>query len=235
MKTLLCEMCGASISAPNYNRHMLSCCGVGTWKQKEQLRKEKYKLLCERGFECVVCHKKFTSIQGLNGHAARTHTNIHKQKEYGRIGRARQEELTAQGWRRRVVQHTAETKEKLSLMMIEKLSRKPFWSKRSQYKGITLDSSYELAVAKSLDENGIEWMRPSSALRYFDGKQYRHYLPDFYLPKYDVYLDPKNDFLIEKHKIKIMLAEEQNNTKVVVLSKHELDWNTIQNKLGRVV
>lgn len=30
-----------------------------------------------------------------------------------------------------------------------------------------------------------------------DGKQ-RRYVPDFYLPKYDLYLDPKNDYLIKK-------------------------------------
>lgn len=60
------------------------------------------------------------------------------------------------------------------------------------YKGVRLDSSWELRVAQALDEMGIAWVRPSF-IRWTDstGKK-RRYFPDFYLPDLDVYLDPKN-------------------------------------------
>jgi hypothetical protein len=53
-----------------------------------------------------------------------------------------------------------------------------------------------LKLAISLDENNIKW-DTCSRFNYIDrfGKS-RTYTPDFYLIDYDVYLDPKNDFLI---------------------------------------
>lgn len=62
--------------------------------------------------------------------------------------------------------------------------------------GVSLESSFEILVAKSLDENNIRWSRPKR-FQYVDLNDKKHtYTPDFYLPDYDVYLDPKNDYLI---------------------------------------
>lgn len=104
------------------------------------------------------------------------------------------------------------------------------------YKGLKLDSSYELQLAQDLDANGIAWIRPSR-FTYLDIKGEKHtYLPDFYLPDYDLYLDPKNDFLIEninpwsgyKDLDKIRWVEEQNNIRVIVLDKNTLSWSKIR-------
>lgn len=57
---------------------------------------------------------------------------------------------------------------------------------------VTLGSSWEVKVAKFLDANDIDWIRPAS-LEWFDGSGKSHrYYSDFYLPDLDVYLDPKN-------------------------------------------
>lgn len=112
-------------------------------------------------------------------------------------------------------------------------------SRTFDYKGIKLDSQYELDVAKELDENQIKWERPS----YFiwkdnTGNEHRYY-PDFYLPEYDVYLDPKNDYLIE-HKSsrfgitdveKIENVEKQNNVRIIILDKEHLIWEKIKEKI----
>lgn len=128
-----------------------------------------------------------------------------------------------------------ETKEKLSKIRADALRDKAFYSKRSNYNGITLDSSYELLLAKDLDKNNVKWIRPKS-LVYFDGVQNRRYIPDFYLPDYDVYLDPKNDFLIKKDRRKIKLTEECNDVSILILDKNSLTWESvirlIKNKKG---
>lgn len=108
-------------------------------------------------------------------------------------------------------------------------------SKRIPYKNKTLGSTYELKVANALDDNCIKW-ETGTRFKYVDptGKE-RTYTPDFYLPDYNVYLDPKNDFLIEnvnpslgfKDIDKIDLVEKQNNVKVLVLPKEKLDWISI--------
>lgn len=72
-----------------------------------------------------------------------------------------------------------------------------------------------------------------------DAGQKHRYYPDFYLPKYNVYLDPKNDFLINHatkrfgitDSEKIKKVSEQNNVKIVILDKNNLNWQNIKNLL----
>lgn len=108
------------------------------------------------------------------------------------------------------------------------------------YKGVLLGSSYEEILVKDLDKNNIKWEKPS----YFkwvspiDNKEHRYY-PDIYLPDYNIYFDPKNDYLIENENPrfgmsdldKIKLVESQNNIKVFVLNKEQLTWNYIKNNI----
>lgn len=89
---------------------------------------------------------------------------------------------------------------------------------------VTLQSSYELACSKILDSLSINWIRPKS-LKY-NGKRY---FPDFYLPDYDLYLDPKNDYLALKDAQKIDCVQQQNNVKVYILTKEMLNEEYIQN------
>jgi hypothetical protein len=105
-----------------------------------------------------------------------------------------------------------------------------------KYNGKTLGSSYELKVAQSLDKNNIVW-NTCSRISYIDptGKK-RTYTPDFYLKDYNIYLDPKNDFLINNinprlgfsDRDKINLVEAQNNIKVFILNKEQLSWEYIR-------
>jgi len=96
---------------------------------------------------------------------------------------------------------------------------------------VILQSSYELKVAKELDSNNIEWVRPAY-MNYIDSKnKYRKYYPDFYLKDYDVYLDPKNDWLIKNDTEKIRRCQKQNNVIIIILCENELCWKSIQNKI----
>lgn len=111
--------------------------------------------------------------------------------------------------------------------------RQSCWIK---YNGKMLGSSYELTVAKNLDLNHINW-DTCKAFNYIDpfGKS-RKYTPDFYLTDFNVYLDPKNDFLLNyinpRLKFtdieKIKLVETQNNIRVIILNKDQLSWQIIK-------
>lgn len=90
---------------------------------------------------------------------------------------------------------------------------------------VWLESSYEYKVATSLDDHNIRWVRPSYLPYTLHGKKYK-YFPDFYLADFDVYLDPKNDFLIKKDQEKISAV--QQNVKLFVLNKEQLDWMFIK-------
>ena len=109
-------------------------------------------------------------------------------------------------------------------------------SKRIKYGDKTLGSTYELEVVKSLDENKIRWDTCKKFYYKDPNNKKRSYTPDIYLIDYDIYLDPKNDFLINNinpslgysDKDKIRLVEEQNNIRVIIVNKYELNWDSIK-------
>ena len=80
------------------------------------------------------------------------------------------------------------------------------------YSGVLLDSSWELALAIRLDDLNISWTRPDPVEYIDDEGLTRNYFPDFYLPDYDLYLDPKNKYAYEtqKKKIDILLTTMKN-------------------------
>jgi hypothetical protein len=63
---------------------------------------------------------------------------------------------------------------------------------------VLLDSSWEESLALRLDSLGIRWNRPSIPIKWEDtlGKCH-NYFPDFYLPDYDIFLDPKNPHAVK--------------------------------------
>ena len=72
-----------------------------------------------------------------------------------------------------------------------------------QNKIILLESGWEIQLAEWLDLNNISWIRPS-AIPWVDNSNKNHkYYPDFYLPDFNVYLDPKNPMVIAKDKQKL--------------------------------
>lgn len=132
-----------------------------------------------------------------------------------------------------------EVLEKLSKLAKERNLGGVRQSKWIKYKDKILGSTYEYKLVLSLDENNINW-DTCPRFNYIDpnGKK-RTYRPDIYLIDYDVYLDPKNDFLIKNinpslgfsDKEKIDLVCEQNNIKILILDKYELCWNKVKDKL----
>ena len=81
-----------------------------------------------------------------------------------------------------------------------------------EYNGIMLDSSWELELAKRLDELKIKWIRPKS-IPWKDQNGLTHnYFPDFYLPLFDLFLDPKNPFAmkVQQNKLKMLTAQYKN-------------------------
>jgi len=125
------------------------------------------------------------------------------------------------------IKWSTEAKERHSETMSHKMANRKVASKRFVHNGVVLESSWEKAVAVSLDESGIVWTRPKPML-YNDNGQTRRYYPDFYLPDYDCYLDPKNSFVAKRDERKLSLVREHNNINLIVLDEHQLTWAAIQ-------
>ena len=105
--------------------------------------------------------------------------------------------------------------EKSKQLMKEKALASPHRRLRKgmvEYKGIMLDSSWELELAKRLDELEIEWIRPEP-IKWIDAEGITHnYFGDFYLTEHDLYLDPKNPqaIRVQKEKLDCLLTQHKN-------------------------
>lgn len=77
---------------------------------------------------------------------------------------------------------------------------------------VKLDSSWEEALAKRLDELNISWIRPDPIKWIDENGLQRNYFPDFYLTEYDLYLDPKNPIAYKNqiNKINVLLRTYNN-------------------------
>jgi predicted nucleic acid-binding Zn ribbon protein len=83
-------------------------------------------------------------------------------------------------------------------------SRKSFWYfNRYENKQVLLESSWELKIAELLDDKNITWIRPKHIVWVNKLGKKKYYFPDFYLPKYDLYIDPKNKYCLSKDKEKL--------------------------------
>lgn len=87
------------------------------------------------------------------------------------------------------------------------------------YNGVDLHGSWELKYVQYLDLHNIRWVRNTNCFSYiFDGKK-RKYIPDFYLPESDQYVEIKG-YRTEKDVAK--WSQFPKNKKLVVLMKNEL-------------
>jgi len=105
--------------------------------------------------------------------------------------------------------------------------KRGLWSKKSDYvcldgSVVSMDSTWEVACARRLDELGIRWIRnPNLKLKYTTrGRRARNYIPDFYLPAHDVYIEVKGYWTdAARHKMKDV--QERNPVKIIILESLE--------------
>lgn len=118
--------------------------------------------------------------------------------------------------------HSDESKEKISQKARASDHRRLVRSIR-EYKCkdgsiVQLDSSWEESLARRLDILDIEWTRPPP-LRWIDKDGLsRNYFPDFYLPKHNIFLDPKNPQAVRVQQEKINQLKAQYNNIIFIES-----------------
>ena len=111
--------------------------------------------------------------------------------------------------------------------MPRKKKKKKLWSKRSLYERkdgskVLMDSTWEVAMAERLDHLKITWdRREDMKLPYLskNGRK-RNYIPDFYLPEYDIYIEVKG-YWTDAAKHKMNSVQDINPVKIVILESLE--------------
>jgi len=201
---LLCEKCNIEISKSNFKKHDLSCDGPKIKKIRgiDFDPNHGYKNGTRKAWNFGLTDETDKRVKSLNDKVRETKSK----NDYS-------------GWN-----HSDKTKETLSILACSRLAKHSKYSKNVEYKpGIILESSYEVSVAEILDELNIVWEKVRQGYVWNDNGKRRRYIPDFYIPKYNVFLDPKNDYLINKDKVKIESAMAMNNIVVHVLSASQIN------------
>ncbi len=264
----ICEFCGASIvGRKSYTQHVAHC--AKNPNRKEYVHRVTVK--DDQPVNCSFCGKLCKNANSLRNHERLCAANPERQilephqkggwpkgKEGWSKGLTKHTDVRVANCSKRVTEyysehigtfagkhHSEETRQMLSSNAKEKDFASHFGSsRRITYNGFHFQSTYEVRVAQSLDSYGVTWSKPKR-LKYIDADgKFHYYTADLYLVDYDIYLDPKNDFLIEnvnphlgyKDADKIKWVSEQNNVTILVLNKDQLDWSTIENlikQLGR--
>ena len=111
--------------------------------------------------------------------------------------------------------------------MPRKKKKKKLWSKQSLYEKkdgskVLMDSTWEVAMAERLDHLKISWdRREDMKLGYYSKKgRKRNYIPDFYLPEYDTYIEVKG-YWTDAARYKMQSVSEVNDVKIVILESLE--------------
>lgn len=84
-----------------------------------------------------------------------------------------------------------------------------YYFNKHQDKKVLLESTWEFDLATWLDEQGIVWLRPAF-IPWYDQicEKDRIYYPDFYLPEFNLYLDPKNPTAMKHDQYKMSQVEK---------------------------
>lgn len=247
VKKVICELCGQKISASNYSKHL----------RRHQDHPETFskRYLDHDDLFCKFCGKSCKNKSSVIQHEIRCKLNPSRinivVEGFNSAGRVAWNRGLTKETDTRVAKRCATFKQNEALGLHTNWGH-PFpedkkaaqreralknglggfhMRKGIYYNGVKLDSSYEVMLAEDLDKHGIVWERCSRFPYYVDNVLH-YYTPDFYLPDYDVYLEPKNDFLIENVNPftgimdveKVQLAEIENNIRVIVLNKNQLNW-----------
>ena len=198
-----CDNCGSEVSLSNYKRHYLS---------KSCLKGGKYIPNCS--LHCSYCNKDFSTSTGRGLHEIQCKNNSKRIISSPNLGR----KAWNAGHRSKPDTRNPEFIGKIGGYRPNAGRSKKFKVLDSYGIEVVLQSSYELLCSEILNDLNIKWIRPKS-LKY-DG---RNYFADFYLPEYDIYLDPKNDFKAKQDLEKIQKVTEQNNVQVYIVLKENLN------------
>ena len=80
-----------------------------------------------------------------------------------------------------------------------------------------MDSTWEVDIAKWMDDKKVKWDRSRKKYMFWwtdNNGNKRRYYPDFYLPEYNVYLDPKNKYKMENDTVKMERVIKENGINI---------------------
>jgi hypothetical protein len=232
MKTTLCVTCNTEINNKGLKNHLKACNGSGP---KSRFIKLSICPHCDADLSQFITANRANHVRWCNNNPKRleyvNNSNCSQMNTPESISKrtAGIQQAWADGKYDSVInigstgyKHTDKTKEILRQKALLSPHRRLVRSIRDYITKdgtiVKLDSSWEEALAIRLDEIDVKWIRPGP-IKWFDvdGKSH-HYFPDFYLPYFDLYLDPKGPYAFKAQIAKINCLIKQIKNLVIITS-----------------
>lgn len=177
---------------PNYVKRSTGSYGQSPWNKG--LTKDTNEILKNRGKKL---HIKYMNKELIHGWVGKKHSNDYKIHMSNIL-----KERHKNGWD-------------------NKCGRAPKYKYHSNIAGdITVDGSWELSVAKYLDNKNYNWKRNTDRFKYINlNNQESFYKPDFYLIDEDIYLEIKG---YETNLDRCKWKQFPNNKKLIIWKKKNL-------------
>lgn len=197
---------------------------------------------------CPICNKELKSDKAKVAHVWRAHSETgiaHGQKTgsktKGRVShrkgltketseeiRRTAEKVSATA-QRKITEGTfvptrmgQEARKKLSVE--QSLKNRGGKCKWFDYKGQKLQGTWELNIAKKLDEMNIDWYKPKVHrdvwIYELDGQE-KSYTPDLFLKKHDIYLEIKGYWWGDDKRKMEAVKQQHPEKKIVIIEKNE--------------
>lgn len=263
VKKVICEICGQEISKSNYTKHIerhknnpnsfdeskyklnhegLECqfCGKICKNRKSLCNHER---LCKENPNRQILNNR--SIEGFNnkgrtawnkGLTKETDERVKYISEHMKQLMLEKGHIGCRGLKgSENVSARIDVREKISKTMSERYAFPRGWAKRGWYKNIWCDSSWELAYVLFAIDHKIKFERNRKSFPYrWDG--YTHqYIPDFYLPNIDTYLeikgqyDEKVDSKVKQFPYKLIIYQYEEMKPILdyVIDKYGEDFTSL--------
>lgn len=107
--------------------------------------------------------------------------------------------------------------------------------RRLTYRDIVFCSIFEVEVAEYLDTCNIKWERNIKQFPTFVDGGLHYYVPDFYLPEYDLYLEVKGRFFstTKKRKMFQAIADNEMRWAIIMLDEWKQSKRILKEKIKR--
>lgn len=228
-----CLMCGISIKN-NRKYCSRSCRNKYDW-QNPEYRERKIQQFSERRQSMnKKAVERWKELYETDEDFRKKETQKRLDNGFHKIARENPEKMReiAKNARSRMV-HTEEQKDNLSRIAAERVKdpQDNFGTRKNyqqEYKNILMRSGLEVKFAQELDKRNIVWEYEPTTFKFDSGKRYT---PDFFLPKYSIYVEIKPDyFQDEKAQEKCFCLREQYSENIVMLNN--ITWTYFLDSLS---